>query len=271
MLRQGVCRGRMEARGGSRGGRGAAHPNEVGGADSTSSSLQRRRDQVAPLPSRHGESNPEPCRPKADRAARPAGEFAPVILAKEPPAQAAKGGKMAKAEGCAAYAQKHRAIMGSIAGDMSSFELSPGPALLAFALSRQAGMPEVGTDTRQEWDPLPITGQVRATGDPIADPYQTYSSASDTMRLEFCPAARAEGSGFERRFTTRELGRLVGRLGGEILRTDPLAACLEQTNLPQGMEGAACEARPRPSCGRAMPASTRKRTARCSENSRLDG
>ena len=99
MLRQGVCRGRMETRGGSRGGRGAAHPNEVGGADSTSSSLQRRRDQVAPLPSRHGESNPEPCRPKADRAARPAGEFAPVILAKEPPAQAAKGGKMAKAEG----------------------------------------------------------------------------------------------------------------------------------------------------------------------------
>ena len=142
---------------------------------------------------------------------------------------------------------------------------------VAFALSRQAGMPEVGTDTRQEWDPLPITGQVRATGDPIADPYQTCSNASDTMRLEFCPAARAEGSGFERRFTTRELGRLVGRLGGEILRTDPLAACLEQTNLPQGMEGAACEARPRPSCGRAMPASTRKRTARCSENSRLDG
>ena len=184
MLRQGVCRGRMEALGGSRGGRGAAHPNEVGGADSTSSSLQRRRDQVAPLPSRHGESNPEPCRPKADRAARPAGEFAPVILAKEPPAQAAKGGKMAKAEGCAAYAQKHRAIMGSIAGDMSSFELSPGPALLAFALSRQAGMPEVGTDTRQEWDPLPITGQVRATGDPMADPYQTCSNVSDTMRLE---------------------------------------------------------------------------------------
>ena len=139
--------------------------------------------------------------------------------------------------------------MGSVAGDMSSFELSPGPALLAFALSRQAGMPEVGTDTRQEWDPLPITGQVRATGDPIADPYQTCSNASDTMRLEFCPAARAEGYGFERRFTTRELGRLVRRLGGEILRTGPLAAGLEHRNLPQGVAEAACEARPRQSCG----------------------
>ena len=84
--------------------------------------------------------------------------------------------------------------MGSIAGYIGSFELSPGPALLAFALSRQAGMPEVGTETRQEWDPLPITGQVRATGDPITDPYQTCSNASDTMRLEFCPAARAEES-----------------------------------------------------------------------------
>ena len=51
------------------------------------------------------------------------------------------------------------------------------------------------------------------------------------MRLKICPAARAEGSGLERRFTTCELGRLVGRLGGEILRTGPLAACLGHTNM----------------------------------------
>ena len=46
-----------------------------------------------------GSRTPNPADHKADKAARPAGEFAPVILAKEPPAQAAKGGKIAKAEG----------------------------------------------------------------------------------------------------------------------------------------------------------------------------
>ena len=100
-----------------------------------------------------GSRTPNPADHKADKAARPAGEFASVISRKSHLRKRRKAVRWPRQRGCAAYARKHRARVGSIAGDTSSSELSPGPALLAFALARQARMPEVGTDTRQKWDP----------------------------------------------------------------------------------------------------------------------
>ena len=63
MLRRGVRGDRMETRCGLRRGGWAPHRHKLGGADKQNWLLQRRRDQAVPLPSRHGESNPEPCRP----------------------------------------------------------------------------------------------------------------------------------------------------------------------------------------------------------------
>ena len=100
-----------------------------------------------------GSRTPNPADHKADRAARPAGEFAPIISRKSHLRKRRMAVRWQKQRRCAAYARKHWARVDWIAGYMSSFELSPGPALLAFALARQARMPEVGTDTRQKWDP----------------------------------------------------------------------------------------------------------------------
>ena len=78
---QGVSWERLGSRGGSmrarcvaRAGRWAAHRLSLEALGTESLYFQRRRNQAAPPPCRHGESNPEPCRPSG-RQGGPANGF----------------------------------------------------------------------------------------------------------------------------------------------------------------------------------------------------
>ena len=83
--------GSMRARCVARAGRWAAHDQRDVAVDTKSLNSQRRRNQAAPLPCRHGESNPEPCRPSG-RQGGPANGFFRSENPEKSAAQAVKCG-----------------------------------------------------------------------------------------------------------------------------------------------------------------------------------
>ena len=99
--------GSMRARRVARAGRWAAHHCQPVADDTNSLYSQRRRNQAAPLPCRHGESNPEPCRPSG-RQGGPANGFFRVESPEKSAAQAVKYGVKVKGEGLCGLCAKRQ-------------------------------------------------------------------------------------------------------------------------------------------------------------------
>ena len=70
--------------------------------------MRRRRNQVVPTAARHGESNPEPCRPLGRQGDPVSACFRTRNLEEGPSAEAARGGEMVKGEGMRGLRAKAR-------------------------------------------------------------------------------------------------------------------------------------------------------------------
>ena len=97
--------GSMRARCMARAGRWAAHRLSLEALRTKSLYFQRRRNQAAPPPCRHGESNPEPCRPSG-RQGGPANGFFQIESEEKSAAQAVKCGDKGEGSGIVRAARK---------------------------------------------------------------------------------------------------------------------------------------------------------------------
>ena len=122
----------------ARAGRWAAHRRGGVDADTRSLSFQRRRNQEVPPPYRHGESDPEPCRPLGRQGGPANGRTRAAISRKSHLGSRRKRREWWKERGCAGCAQKCGAKVGGIAGGMRSPGLTPASARWTVELTRPA-------------------------------------------------------------------------------------------------------------------------------------